>query len=284
MAQLDFEAATSRGWRAECHRIIFGHSRRDERLFDVALIILILFSVLIAMLDSVAEYDRDWGQWLRAAEWGATILFTIEYLVRLAVVRHPWRYARSFFGVIDLLAVLPTYLSLFLVGAQHLIVIRVLRILRVFRILKLSQYVGEASILLHALYHSRRKVLVFVISVISLATVFGAIMYLVEGPENGFTSIPRGVYWSIVTMATVGFGDIVPHTPLGQAITTVIIIIGYGIIAVPTGIFTAAMVSGRDRSQRLGCERCGLDEHAHDSRYCRRCGDRLMSGTTESTQ
>ena len=284
MAQLDFEAATSRGWRAECHRIIFGHSRRDERLFDVALIVLILFSVLIAMLDSVAEYDRDWGQWLRAAEWGATILFTIEYLVRLAVVRHPWRYARSFFGVIDLLAVLPTYLSLFLVGAQHLIVIRVLRILRVFRILKLSQYVGEASILLHALYHSRRKVLVFVISVISLATVFGAIMYLVEGPENGFTSIPRGVYWSIVTMPTVGFGDIVPHTPLGQAITTVIIIIGYGIIAVPTGIFTAAMVSGRDRSQRLGCERCGLDEHAHDSRYCRRCGDRLMSGTTESTQ
>ncbi|MGE4072463.1 MAG: ion transporter [Lysobacterales bacterium] len=282
MAQLDFEAATTRGWRAECHRIIFGHSRRDERLFDVALIVLILFSVLIAMLDSVAEYDRDWGQWLRAAEWGATILFTIEYLVRLAVVRHPWRYARSFFGVIDLLAVLPTYLSLLLVGAQHLIVIRVLRILRVFRILKLSQYVGEASVLLHALYHSRRKVLVFVISVVSLATVFGAVMYLVEGPENGFTSIPRGVYWAIVTMATVGFGDIVPKTGLGQAITTVIIIIGYGIIAVPTGIFTAAMVSGRSRKQSPECARCGLEEHADDARYCRRCGDRLASASPES--
>ena len=275
MAKVDFEPATASGWRFECHRVIFYHGRRDERLFDLILIVLILASVIVAMLDSVAEYDRDWGELLRAAEWGATILFTIEYLIRLMVVRRPWRYAVSFYGVIDLLAVLPSYISLFFVGAQHLIVIRVLRILRVFRILKLSQYVGEASALLTALNQSRRKVLVFVMSVISMATVFGAIMYLVEGPENGFTSIPRGVYWAIVTMATVGFGDIVPKTGLGQAITTVIIIIGYGIIAVPTGIFTAAMVTNQSRRTQRACQRCGLDDQAEDARYCRRCGDRL---------
>jgi voltage-gated potassium channel len=275
MAKVEFEPAASSGWRAECYRIIFFHGERDERLFDVILIVAIIFSVLVAMLDSVADYDRDWGEWLRAAEWAATILFTVEYLVRLAVVRHPWRYACSFFGVIDLLAVLPTYLSLLFVGAQHLIVIRVLRILRVFRILKLSQYVGEASALLGALYESRRKVLVFVVSVVSLATVFGAIMFLVEGPENGFTSIPRGVYWAIVTMATVGFGDITPKTGLGQAITTVIIMIGYGIIAVPTGIFTAAMVSNQSKRRAAACERCGLNDQAEDARFCRRCGDRL---------
>lgn len=276
MAKVDFEPATTSGWRFECHRVIFHHGRRDERLFDLILIVLILLSVLVAMLDSVADYDRDWGELLRAAEWGATILFTIEYLIRLMVVRRPWRYAVSFYGVIDLLAVLPSYISLFFVGAQHLIVIRVLRILRVFRILKLSQYVGEASALLVALNQSRRKVLVFVMSVISMATVFGAIMFLVEGPENGFTSIPRGVYWAIVTMATVGFGDIVPKTGLGQAITTVIIIIiGYGIIAVPTGIFTAAMVTNQSKRKDYACQRCGLDDQAEDARYCRRCGDRL---------
>lgn len=277
MARVDLEAATSTGWRAECHRIIFRHGKHDERLFDLVLIALILLSVVIAMLDSVAEYDRDWGPWLRAVEWGATILFTIEYLIRLLVVKRPWRYALSFYGVIDLLAVLPSYLSLIFVGAQHLIVIRVLRILRVFRILKLSQYVGEASALLTALHTSRRKILVFVISVVSLATIFGAIMYLVEGPENGFTSIPRGVYWSIVTMATVGFGDITPKTGLGQAITTLIIIIGYGIIAVPAGIFTAAMVTHQSKNKARDCQCCGLDDQAQDARYCRRCGERLES-------
>ena len=248
MAKVDFEPAVSSGWRAYCHRVIFRHGRRDERLFDVLLIVLILISVLIAMLDSVANYDRAWGQWLRAAEWAATILLTIEYLVRLAVVREPWRYARSFFGVIDLLAVLPTYLSLVLVGAQHLIVIRVLRILRIFRILKLAQYVGEASALLDALHASRRKILLFVISVVSLATIFGAVMYLVEGPENGFTSIPRSMYWAVVTLTTVGYGDISPKTALGQALASLVMILGYGILAVPTGIASASATA----SKRIG--------------------------------
>jgi voltage-gated potassium channel len=276
IASTEFEAASNSGWRAYWHRVIFHHDKHDERLFDLVLIVLILLSVAVAMLDSIASIDRDWGVWLRAAEWVATIVFTAEYLLRLTVVRKPWRYARSFFGIIDLLAILPTYLSLVFVGAQHLIVIRVLRILRVFRILKLTQYVGEAGVLMTALYASRRKILVFVISVISLATIFGAVMYLVEGPENGFTSIPRGIYWAIVTMATVGFGDITPKTGLGQAITMVIIIIGYGIIAVPTGIFTAAMVKGRSDSRSEPCARCGLDDQAADARFCRRCGNRLV--------
>jgi voltage-gated potassium channel len=276
MLSTEFEAATDRGWRAEWHRIIFRHGKRDERLFDLILIAVILASVIVAMLDSIAQIDRDWGRVLRIAEWVATAVFTAEYIVRLAVVRQPWRYARSFFGIIDLLAILPTYLSLVYVGAQHLIVIRVLRILRVFRILKMTQYVGEAGQLMSALLASRRKILLFVISVVSLATIFGAVMYLVEGPENGFTSIPRGIYWAIVTMATVGFGDITPHTALGQAITVIIVIIGYGIIAVPTGIFTAAMVMGRGPDKSEACTRCGLDNHAADARYCRRCGERLV--------
>jgi voltage-gated potassium channel len=276
----EFEPSSERGWRAYWHRIIFRHSRRDERLFDLILIGLILASVLVAMLDSVATIDREWGPILRAAEWAATLVFTVEYILRLMVVKRPWRYARSFYGVIDLLAILPTYLSLVFVGAQHLIVIRVLRILRVFRILKLTQYVGEAGVLITALYASRRKILVFVVTVVLLATVFGAVMYLVEGPENGFTSIPRGIYWAVVTMATVGFGDITPKTGLGQAITMVIIIIGYGIIAVPTGIFTAAMMKGRSEARGEPCARCGLDDQAADARYCRRCGERLAK--TES--
>ncbi len=277
----EFEPSSAHGWRARWHRIIFRHAKRDERLFDLILIVLILASVLVAMLDSIAAVDREWGIWLRAAEWVATIAFTAEYLVRLAVVRHPWRYARSFYGVIDLLAILPTYLSLVFVGAQHLIVIRVLRILRVFRILKLTQYVGEAGVLMSALYASRRKILVFVISVVSLATIFGAVMYLVEGPENGFTSIPRGIYWAVVTMATVGFGDITPKTGLGQAITMIIIIIGYGIIAVPTGIFTAAMVKGRGEARGEPCQRCGLADQTADARFCRRCGERLAGAAVE---
>jgi voltage-gated potassium channel len=270
-----FESATASGWRAELHRVMFFHERRDERLFDLLLIGLILLSVAVSMLDSVESIDARFGFWLRAVEWGATLLFTVEYVLRLAVLRNPWRYARSFFGVIDLLAVLPTYLSLLFFGAQHLIVVRVLRILRVFRILKLTEYVGEASALLAALRDSKRKILLFVISVVSLATIFGAVMYLVEGPENGFTSIPRGVYWAIVTMATVGFGDITPHTATGQAITTLIVIIGYGIIAVPTGIFTAAMVRQRNEPSGVCCTRCGLGDHAPDARYCRRCGERM---------
>lgn len=267
--------ATESGWRGYWHRLLFLHERADEKAFDVLLIVLILLSVLVAMLDSVEAIDAQYGGLLHAVEWAATILFTLEYLMRLVVLRHPLRYARSFFGVIDLLAVLPTYLSLLVVGAQHLIVIRVLRILRVFRILKLSRYVGEASALLEALRLSRRKVLVFALGVLSLATIFGAIMYLVEGPQHGFSSIPRGVYWAVVTMATVGFGDITPHTALGQGITTVIIMIGYGIIAVPAGIFTAAMMQGGVHIRGRDCARCGLAEHAPDARFCRRCGERL---------
>ena len=267
--------------RSRLFVVIFGHETSAGRWFDVALIAAILLSVLLVLFDSVGAIRARHGPVLLAAEWVFTILFTIEYLLRLAIVRRPWRYATSFYGVVDLLSVIPTYLSLVFVGASSLLVIRVLRILRIFRVLKLVRYIGEASTLLEALMASRRKIFVFIFSVLTLVVVFGAVMYLVEGPQRGYTSIPKSMYWAIVTLTTVGYGDISPATPLGQAIASLIMILGYGIIAIPTGIYTAELSHTLRRDyDRRHCPSCDLAGHDKHARFCRRCGGELRPPET----
>ena len=270
-----FEAASTSGWRARWFEIIFRHDPGAPRRFDLLLIAAIVISVIVVILDSEAGLHERWGYWFYVAEWGFTLLFTAEYLVRLAVVRRPLRYATSFYGVIDLLSILPTYLSLLLPGSQALLVVRILRILRIFRVLKLMEYTEAGGLLVGALYRSRRKIAVFLLAVLTLVVIFGAAMYVVEGPENGFTSIPLAMYWAIVTMATVGFGDITPMTPLGRFVTSVLILIGYGIIAVPTGIYTAELAAGLRERRKVACPDCRLSEHETDATHCRRCGGEL---------
>lgn len=263
-------------WRDSLYIVIFGHETPAGRAFDVALIVAIMVSVLAVMLDSVSAIQQRFGPLLYVVEWGFTILFTIEYLLRLACNPQPLKYATSFFGIIDLLAILPTYLGIFFPGSRYLVVIRILRVLRVFRILKLVQYIGEADHLMTALRASRRKVAVFLLTVLTLVVILGSLMYLVEGPEHGITSIPRGVYWAIVTLTTVGYGDISPVTPLGQALASVVMIMGYAIIAVPTGIITVEL--GRVTQRQVvtrACTLCGWQEHDEDARYCKRCGTGL---------
>jgi voltage-gated potassium channel len=233
------------------------HHERDERRFDVILLAVIAISVVVALLDSVALLHIHYGNIFYIIEWVFTIAFMIEYFLRLSLVRRPPRYALSFYGLIDLMAALPTYISLFVAGADHLLVIRVLRILRVFRILEMVEYSNEGSELMRALHASRRKIGMFVLFVLLVTVIFGAVMYLIEGPEHGFSSIPHAMYWAIVTMATVGVGDITPQTPLGQFITSITILIGYGIIAVPTGIFWRAAGAGEHATAGGGCCGCG---------------------------
>jgi voltage-gated potassium channel len=260
---------------------IFESDTPAGKLFDLVLIIAIALSVLVVMLDSVKAFREVYSTWLHAAEWFFTLLFTVEYALRLYCVDRPARYARSFFGLIDLLAIVPTYFSFFLPATMYVMVIRVLRILRIFRILKLGAYLGEADILMKSLVASRKKIEVFLFGVMMLVIIFGSIMYLVEGEENGFTSIPRSVYWAIVTLTTVGYGDIAPKTAFGQSIAAIIMICGYGIIAVPTGIVSAEMVrAGRRKNQprslrRTECQECGLETHEKDAAFCRRCGAKL---------
>lgn len=263
--------------RRRIFEVVFHTADRAGRLFDVVLIVAILASVGVVMLDSVETLRVRYFDAFYVAEWFFTVIFTIEYLVRLWVVRRPLRYARSFFGVVDLLAILPTYISLIVPGAQYLLAVRILRALRIFRVLKLANYLDEANQLSRALAASRRKILVFIFVVLTLVTVMGSMMYLIEGGENGFTSIPRSVYWAVVTVTTVGYGDISPATPLGQALALMLMIMGYGIIAVPTGIVTVEL--NRDRANRQRHERCptcGLEDHDLDARFCKRCGTHLL--------
>lgn len=269
--------ATDSGWRARWFHIIFGHDTAPGRLFDLVLIVAILSSVVVTMLDTVVDLQTRFDHAFYVLEWVFTLAFTFEYVMRLLVVASPRRYALSFFGLIDLLAVLPTYLSLFFVGSQYLLVIRAVRILRIFRVLKMTRYVGEADMLWGTLVRARRKIFIFLSTILTLVLIFGALMYLVEGPENGFTSIPRAMYWAVVTITTVGFGDITPHTTLGQFITSLIMLLGYSIIAVPTGIFAAELAAGiRDARQHAACSRCHLEGHQADAHYCRRCGASLQ--------
>ncbi|HEX2092458.1 MAG TPA: ion transporter [Longimicrobiaceae bacterium] len=262
--------------RQRLHDIIFKHDDPAEKGFDVALIAAILLSVLVVMLDSVAWISARYGRLLHVAEWGFTLLFTVEYLLRLWTSREPLRYARSFYGIVDLLAVLPTYLSVLFPAGRFLVALRILRVLRIFRVLKLAQYVEEASVLTTALRASRYKIIVFVSTVLTIVVVVGSLMYLVEGPGSGFTSIPQGIYWAIVTLTTVGYGDIAPQTTLGKGVAATLMIVGYGIIAVPTGIVTLELdrASRQSRVPRV-CPACGADRHDADAVFCKRCGTRL---------
>ncbi len=265
-------------WRQRMHEVIFEADTPLGKAFDVALLIAILVSVAAVMLDSVASIRESWGEWLYAIEWGLTILFTIEYVLRLLCVGRPWRYAVSFFGVVDLLAVVPTYASIFFAGSQSLIVIRTLRLLRVFRVFKLPRYLTELQTMMAALRATWRKITVFLVVVLTLVLILGSIMYLIEGsvPGTKFTSIPRSVYWAIVTMTTVGYGDIAPTTTAGQMLAAVAMIIGYSIIVVPTGIFSAELVVARQREVTTrACPGCGAEGHEPDAVHCKRCGDRL---------
>ena len=263
-------------WQAALYEVIFKADTPAGKLFDVVLILAICTSVLVVMLDSVRFFNNEYARLFYFTEWVFTVLFTIEYLLRLSCVKQPLQYATSFFGVVDLLAILPTYLSIFFPGSQYLLVIRVLRVLRIFRVFKLVQYLSEARLLIRALSASRHKIIVFLFTVVSLVVVFGSLMYLIEGPKNGFSSIPRSIYWAIVTLTTVGYGDISPKTNLGQALSSVIMIMGYGIIAVPTGIVTVELTRAQKHARdEKSCPKCHTGGHDGDAVYCKYCGSEL---------
>ena len=263
-------------WRQKVYEVIFEADTPAGKAFDILLIAAILVSVVVVMLDSVEGIAASYRVPFRRAEWIFTALFTVEYALRLITVRRPSRYALSFFGVVDLLAVLPTYLSLLIPGGQYLIVIRILRVLRIFRVLKLAQYMGEAHVLIQALRQSRIKITIFLFTVMTVVVVVGALLYLIEGAEAGFTSIPRAVYWAIVTLTTVGYGDIAPLTPLGQTLAALVMILGYAIIAVPTGIITVELTqASRGKPREMVCSGCGSKGHDTDARHCKQCGRKL---------
>ncbi|HLA33195.1 MAG TPA: ion transporter [Pseudomonas sp.] len=267
----------SADWRQRLYIIIFHTDTPAGQRFDRWLLLAILASLLVVMLDSLSDVHRQYGELLLGLEWGFTVLFAIEYVVRLYCSPKPLRYAFSFYGVVDLLAVLPAILALLFADAQYLLIIRVIRMLRVFRVLKLSPYLRQANFLLTALRGSRQKIIVFLATIATLVTVFGTLMYVIEGPGHGFTSIPKGIYWAVVTLTTVGFGDIVPRTPLGQALSTLIMITGYSIIAVPTGIFTAELATAMRGDDQLehDCPHCHKDHHESAAAFCNRCGSPL---------
>ncbi len=270
------ESSRLHGWRATVHEVIFETDTPAGKLFDVALIVTILISVVVVSLESVPDIRLRYGPELRAAEWVITILFTIEYILRLLCVERPLSYATSFFGVVDLLAILPTYISLLVPGTQALTVVRVLRLLRVFRVLKLVQYVSEARTLNSALKASWKKIFVFLFAVLMVVVIVGSLMYLIEGPEHGFDSIPRAIYWAVVTLTTVGYGDIAPGTPLGQFLAMCVMILGYGIIAVPTGIVTRELVRADQGSLSIrSCQVCSAEGHDADASHCKHCGSKL---------
>jgi len=267
---------TNRPWRDTLFEIIFEADTPAGKWFDIILIICISLSVLAVMLDSVSSVREKYGQFLYAIEWFFTILFTIEYILRLICVRKPARYAVSFFGIVDLLAILPTYTSLFIFGSRHLAVIRILRVLRIFRVLKMGHHTKEAALLKKALYASRRKIFVFLFVVLTLVVIIGSVIYIIEGEKNGFTSIPRSVYWAVVTLTTVGYGDISPNTGPGQFLAALVMILGYSIIAVPTGIVTVELSQAyTDKSTSQACPNCSAEGHDRDAQYCKFCGEKL---------
>lgn len=266
----------SEGWRQRCFDVIFGYDTKAGRTFDILLVLAILASVFIVIADSVTVLHARYSQIFGIAEWAFTLLFTIEYLVRLAVIRQPWHYARSFYGVVDLLALMPTYLSLLFPGLHFLAVLRILRILRIFEVLHLGRYTRATSILLDSLLNSWRKIIVFLLAMLTIITIFGALLYIIEGPVHGFTSIPISMYWALVSVSTVGYGDISPATPFGKLAASVLILIGYGIIAVPTGIYTAELATSlRSRNDGRACESCAKADHNSDAIHCRHCGTML---------
>ncbi|GHB20831.1 ion transporter [Salinicola rhizosphaerae] len=269
--------------RKRLFQIIFESDTPLAKGFDIALISLILLSVGIVFLDSVPSLHAHFGHIFLVMEWGFTLIFTLELALRLYCLERPLRYLRSFYGILDLLAILPTWLSLFLPGAQSLLVLRVLRVLRVFRVLRLMEFVGEGRMLVQALQRSKRKIFLFLTTVLLIITIFGALIYMIEPPEAGFTSMPRAMYWAIVTLTTVGYGDIAPVTPLGQFISAFMMILGYSIIAVPTGVFSAEVIRSirEERYSDEACPGCGHEGHERDARYCRFCGTWLDEETPD---
>ena len=263
-------------WRSALHEVVFEAETTAGKAFDVGLIWAILLSVIAVLLESVKSVRAAYGDILIVVEWVFTILFSIEYVLRLLSVRKPLRYALSFFGLVDLLAVAPTYLSLLFPGTQYLLTIRILRLLRIFRIFKLAEYVSEGQVITNALQASRRKISVFLVAVLSLVVIIGSLMYVIEGESNGFTDIPTSIYWAIVTMTTVGYGDLSPQTPLGKTLASLVMIAGYAIIAVPTGIVTVEISqANRKRITTQACPVCSAQGHDFDAVHCKYCGAHL---------
>lgn len=268
----------NRRLRNRIHEIIFEADTPAGRFFDISLLVLIFLSIVVVMLESADEWNDTHGHLLRGLEWFFTIIFTIEYVLRLWVTIKPLKYATSFYGIVDLLAILPTYLSLLLPNSQYFLVIRILRMMRIFRIFKLGQYLSEGDQLLKAMLASRNKISIFLFVVSILVIIIGSVMYLVEGGSNdGFSSIPRAVYWAIVTLTTVGYGDITPQTDVGQFFSAIVMILGYAIIAVPTGIVTNEMFKNNlaKRTNTQVCRYCAKEGHDDDAVYCKYCGGRL---------
>jgi len=267
---------SNRKWREILFEIIFEADTPAGKWFDIVLIISILLSVMTVMLDSVSSIRAKYGEFLYAAEWFFTILFTVEYIFRLLCIGKPIRYAVSFFGIVDLLAILPTYMSLLFFGSRYLLVVRVLRVLRIFRVLKLGHHTKEAAVLREALYASRQKIIVFIFVVLILVVIIGSLMYVIEEEENGFTSIPRSVYWAVVTLTTVGYGDISPKSGMGQFLAAIVMILGYSIIAVPTGIVTVELSRTQTgKTSSKACPNCSAEGHDKDAQYCKFCGTKL---------
>ncbi len=264
------------GWRKDLHEIIFESESFKGKLFDIILLSAIIFSVVVVILDSIPSVNAHYTHLLWLFEWFFTILFTIEYILRLISVKKPLSYAKSFYGIIDLLAILPTYISIFYIGLQGLLVFRIFRLLRLFRILKMTHYVSGAHMLSNALRASKAKIIIFLTAVISIVILMGAIMYMIEGPEHGFNNILISMYWTIVTMTTVGYGDLVPKTALGQVFASLLMLLGYAIIAVPTGIISSELFkSNHNEINFKACDNCGRNHNDSDAIYCKICGGKL---------
>ena len=275
------ELSPSAGWRKKLYRIIFLSDTPAGKTFDIILIVAILSSILVVMLESMEPIRREYGSLLRGVEWFFTILFTIEYILRIICVSVPRRYIISFYGLIDFAAIAPTYLSVIIPGSHYFLVIRALRILRVFRVLKLVLYLKEAEYLMFALRASRYKITVFLSWVLLLVFIMGSLMYLIEGEQYGFSSIPKSVYWAVVTLTTVGYGDISPQTGLGQFLAAIIMLLGYSLIAVPTGIVSVEIAgAAQKRTAEKECPSCGKSGHYKDAKYCMSCGSELNKSDT----
>lgn len=262
-------------WKLKLHEIIYEADTKAGKLFDVVLLIAIIASVILVMLESIESIDKQYHFYLNIGEWIITILFTIEYILRIITIKKPTNYIFSFYGVIDFLSTIPKYLSLIFIGSQHLIAFRALRLLRVFRILKLTRYISASQNLKTALQSSKSKIIVFILFILIICIILGTVLYIIEGPENGFTSIPTSVYWAIVTLTTVGFGDITPQTPLGQLLASIIMILGYGIIAIPTGIISAEMSKTNVSVNTQTCSNCAAENHKDNAKHCYKCGHAL---------
>ncbi len=265
-------------WKSKLHEIIYEADTPAGKLFDIILLITILASIILVMLESIKTIDQKYHTFLNVSEWVITILFSIEYIARIVTVKKPIKYIFSFYGIIDFLSTIPKYISLIFPGTHALVALRALRLLRIFRILKLARYLGASNNLAAALKASRAKISVFLFAVVIMAVILGTIMYLIEGEENGFTNIPKGVYWAIVTLTTVGFGDIAPQTPLGQFIASLVMILGYGIIAIPTGIVSAEYANSNRKevdTNTQSCPNCSKEKHSDDAKFCHKCGYNL---------